>query len=298
MKRLITLVLLSMTAVTVYALPDYEPFSDATGSGGTAYTVGSILIGQTNAFGRDWAQAGPVSTVTPTIASGDLTVSGLYSAGGGASAAFGGNGKSARFNMSTIPGSGTVYYSFAMKLTDITTLNSGGVFWAGFNNSQGSQTTTPSTVVTRVVTRSAVGGFNIGLDKSSGTTGSFQWAGPTFTTSDTIFLVGSYTFNSGSTSDDVSQMWVNPNSSDFGAAIAPAATLTSSAGGDVSLNQIASFVLFDRNANEPKSGLIDDLRIGTSWADVTPTSVPEPSALALLGLGLLAAVRRFLGRQS
>jgi hypothetical protein len=42
------------------------------------------------------------------------------------------------------------------------------------------------------------------------------------------------------------------------------------------------------------TSLIDNLIIGTTWADVTPTASPEPSTLALAGLGLLAAagVRR------
>ena len=113
-------------------------------------------------------------------------------------------------------------------------------------------------------------------------------------------VVGSYTFNTATTSDDVSQLWVNPSSADFAAAVAPTPTLSSTAGNDITLNQIASFVLFDRNANEPKSGLIDDVRIGTTWADVTPTpsSIPEPATAALLGLGLLAIVRRFLASRS
>jgi hypothetical protein len=300
MKTSLALLAVGMFTASVYALPDYEPFADATGSGGTAYTVGGALVGQTTAQGQSWSQAGPSSATTPTIASGDLTISGLYSAGGNGSAQFGLNGESARFNMSSVPGSGTVYYSFALKLTDISTLNSSGVFWAGFNNSAGSQTTTPSTVDTRVITRSATGGFNIGLDKSSGSTGSFVWAAPVFTTADTIFVVGSYTFNTATTSDDVSQLWVNPSSADFAAAVAPTPTLSSTAGNDITLNQIASFVLFDRNANEPKSGLIDDVRIGTTWADVTPTpsSIPEPATAALLGLGLLAIVRRFLASRS
>ena len=41
-----------------------------------------------------------------------------------------------------------------------------------------------------------------------------------FTTSDTIFLVGSYTFNIALTNDDVSQLWVNPPVATFGLATA------------------------------------------------------------------------------
>ncbi len=282
-----------MFATSLYALPDYEPFSDATGSGGTAYTIGSSLVGQVNAAGRSWSQAGPTGSQTPIIASGGLSYAGLATSGGNA-AQFGGNGQSARFNMSSSVSSATVYYSFLMQLTDISTLNSSGVFWAGFNNSAGSQTGTPTTVDTRVVTRSAAGGYNVGLDKSSGATSSFVWAPALFTTSDTVLIVGSYTFNTGSTSDDVSQLWINPSSSTFGGS-SPLADLTSTAGTDI--GSILSWVLFNRSANEPKTGLLDDLRIGLTWADVTPV-IPEPSSFALFGLGLLVLGRRILIRRS
>src|ERR1022692_2834880 len=85
---------------------------------------------------------------------------------------------------------------------------------------------TPNSVATRVVTRSATDGFNIGLDKSSGSTPSFVFSPAVFTTSNIIFLVGSYTFNSGSTTDDVSQLWINPPPSTFGQASPPVAALT------------------------------------------------------------------------
>lgn len=294
MKKVILLLTpVCLFTASAFALPDYEPFADATASGGTGYTTGSILTNQVNAQGQAWYQAGPGTGPTPTIAAGDLSVPGLYSAGGGQSAAFGGNGTSARLNLSVGAGgitNGTVYYSFATKLTDLTGLSTSGVFWAGFNNSQGAQNTTPNTVVTRLVTRSAGAGlFNVGLDKSSGTTSSFVWDSQNFTTSDTIFIVGSYTFNP-NTGDDVSQLWVDPDSSTFGDASAPSALLTNSAGGDIA--RVASFVLYDRNANEPAGGLIDDLRFGTSWGDVTPTvgSVPEPSAISLAFMGLLTAL--------
>lgn len=290
MKTLLVLSAVCLAGTSAFALPDYDPFANATGSGGTSYAIGSNLIGQTNAAGQYWSQAGPGGTNTqPTIVAGDLSVPGLASAGGGAGVGFGGSGTSARFNLGSTINSGTIYFSFAMQLTDLSALSTGGIFWAGFNNSTGSQTSTPNTVGTRVVTRSAGAGlFNIGLDKSSGSAASFQWFAQNFTTSDTIFLVGSYTFNTASTSDDLSQLWVNPNSSTFGLGSAPTASLMSTAGTD--LGSIASWVLFERNAGEPTGGEIDDLRIGTSWADVTPTTVPEPSPVTFGLLGLLGLV--------
>ena len=292
--------LIVLSAAPVFALPDYEPFSNATGSGGTAYTVGSNLAGQTDAGGQSWFTAG-TGTVQPTIAAGDLTISGLASSGGGESAAFGGNGNNARINLSVGAGgitTGTVYFSFAMKITDLTGLTTGGQFFFGFNNTQGSQTTVPNTVVSRVEMRSAGAGlYNIGLQEgSTGTIGNLAWGSQTFTTSDTVLVVGSYTFNP-STGDDVSQLWINPSSTTFGAASAPTATLTSSGGTDIA--RIASAVIYDRGSGEAAAGLMDDLRFGTNWSDVTPAVgvVPEPttitlSVLGLAGLCLRGALRR------
>jgi hypothetical protein len=58
-------------------------------------------------------------------------------------------------------------------------------------------------------------------------------------------------------------------------------------------NQIQSFFLRN-NSVEPASSVIDDLRVGTTWEDVTP-AVPEPSAgiLGVIGVLGLVAIRRF-----
>ena len=43
--------------------------------------------------------------------------------------------------------------------------------------------------------------------------------------------------------------------------------------------------------------LIDDLRVGTAWEDVTPSSVPEPASAVVMGLGVLGLLaRRFRQR--
>src|SRR5207248_3092635 len=132
--------------------------------------------------------------------------------------------------------------------------------------------------------------FNLGLDKSSGNTGSFLFSTNVFTTDDTIFIVASYTFNSAATNDDVSQMWINPPASTFGQASPPPPTLATNAGGDIS--QIASFVLFNRNAAEPAVVFADEIRVGTSWASVTPPAesqvVPSLSILRSVGSDVLS----------
>src|SRR5438876_1488672 len=81
MRTWSTLSFLVLTsAFSVLAVPVSEPFSDATSSGGTAYSVGSKLGfdasltgGQTNAQGLWWAEAGTtVGTVSVTNVSGNL----------------------------------------------------------------------------------------------------------------------------------------------------------------------------------------------------------------------------------
>ena len=241
----------------------FDPFAPAL----TAYAPAASLIGQTNAAGQRWTQAGPSDANQPTVVAANLNVAGLATATGN-SIQFGGNGTSARFNLGTNVASGTLYASFVFKLTDLTGLSASGVFWAGFNNSSGSQSTTPTVVGARLVTRSAPGGYNVGLDKSSGLTGNFAFATNLFSLNQVLFVVGSYQFNSAATNNDVAQLWINPDPSTFGLAAPPPASLTNAAGTD--LGGIPSFVFFNRSSAEPAAIIADELRIGASWASVTP----------------------------
>jgi hypothetical protein len=51
---------------------------------------------------------------------------------------------------------------------------------------------------------------------------------------------------------------------------------------DISSLKIASFVFFQRNATEPAAMLADELRIGPTWASVTPP--PSATLSTLTGL--------------
>ncbi len=159
-----------------------------------------------------------------------------------------------------------------MKILDLTGASASGGFIAGFNNSTGTQTGQPTVVGTRVYVRANGSGFNLGVAKNSSASTDWMWDGTTFNTNETIFLVGSYSFTTvGNTSDDISRLWINPNPADFGAANPPSPTLTATLGSDITANQIASFVFFQRSdVVEPAAMIADELRVGTSWAGVTP----------------------------
>jgi hypothetical protein len=94
-----------------------------------------------------------------------------------------------------------------------------------------------------------------------------------------LFIVGSYTFNTATTSDDVSKLWINPAASTFAATNEPATALIATNNSDITANQIASFVFLQRATNEPAAMLADELRLGTNWASVTPLPVAVPTTL-------------------
>lgn len=85
-------------------------------------------------------------------------------------------------------------------------------------------------------------------------------------TGETVFLVGRYDFNA---SPDSVSLWINPGASAFGAAGPPGGNLTASTGTD-------GFTIdrfnFRQNTvtSVPAAMQWDELRVGYTWADVTP----------------------------
>ncbi len=263
-------------ALTVlFPMPYCEPFN---------YPVGSKLGGQTSPGFLTWDDVG-TSTAGPyvTTVAGNLNVAGL-SAATGNSIWFGGLGKSARFSFapSSVVTSGLLYYSFVLRILDTNGLRSSGMFIAGFNNTMGTQTAQPTVIGTRLYIRSTESGFNLGLAKNSSIPADWVWDSRLFTTNQLIFVVGGYTFNPESTTNDVSSLWIDPSASDFGSGSPPAASLTTASGNDISSGRIASFVFFQRDAAQPAAMLADELRIGPTWASVTPP--PSATLSTLTGL--------------
>ncbi len=249
--------------VIVQEPPFHEPF---------AYAPQSNLGGQISPNSLLWSDVG---TNTPgpyiTVQAGNLAVPGLAAASGQC-IRFGGLGKSVRLSFPSPFTQGTVFYSLALRVEDLTGASASGGFIAGFNNSMGSQGTQPTVVATRLYIRTNSGGFNIGLSKSSSTSTDWVWDSTVFAPGETLFLVGSYIFGSPTIStDDVARLWINPAAIHFGASNLPPPTLEATGGSDITANQIYSFVLFQRSDTiEPAAMLADELRIGTRWADVTP----------------------------
>jgi pectate lyase len=149
--------------------------------------------------------------------------------------------------------SGTVYVSF---LLSIQTAGSGAKAFVYLHNST-SATGSPELGV-------FLNGNDIGIGKSVSTP-----AASTTLSAGTHFIVAGYTFLAGA---DRVDLWVDPSS--LGATNVPSATLSSTSGSDATS---LSVCFLNHAVNQ--TVFVDELRIGTNWADVTPTTgAPPPPA--------------------
>jgi hypothetical protein len=115
------------------------------------------------------------------------------------------------------------------------------------------------------------GGYKLGTSIRGATP---VYAAGDYNVGDTVFVVGRYTFNPG-VNDDVMDIWVNPPVSTFEAAAAPVANISASGtatGGDMS--SFDRFFFRGVTTSIPQKIVADELRVGLTWADVTPLPLP------------------------
>lgn len=266
----------SVARLTVVAasagLIAYEPFD---------YTAGQLLT----AASPLWVINGTGNDVN--IASGNLNVPGLPAPVGN-SITNGGGGAGVRYNLPSAIIDGDLYYSFAMRIDSVGTLfTSTSSFIAAFDDG-GSTTVYGARLMPR--TNTIPGQFNLGLGKTASGAASAIWATNDFVEGETIFIVARYTFNPTTTSDDQADLWINPSPADFGGSSPPAPTLTAPLL-NTDITVITQFG-FRQNStgNTPAAQTFDEVRVGRTWASVTPVYVPPPPVLSVALSGINALI--------
>ncbi|MFN3410418.1 MAG: beta strand repeat-containing protein, partial [Limisphaerales bacterium] len=91
----------------------------------------------------------------------------------------------------------------------------------------------------------------------------------------------------GSSNDELA-LWLNPGSLGVGEGSVPPATITTTSGSDAStIGSLA--VVHQPTPTPPGDFYVDEVRIGLTWADVTPTGCTPPAAYNVTGGGALCS---------
>ncbi len=228
-------------------LPHHDPLN---------HTSGQSLTSQTG-----WTLVN-TSTSDMLISSGNLSYSGLPTSTGN-KVSFSSTGEDAA-KLFTQQTTGTVYYSFLLNVTSLGSLNATGGYFTAFN--EGTGTNYGATVWLRLDGT----GFDIGINPRT-TAANTVWSTGTQTVNTTLFIVISYQIVS-STANDVVKLWINPA---LGVS-EPTATLSATNGG-TDLANLNRILLRQDGANSTPNIEMDELRIGTTWASVTPTTPAAPT---------------------
>ncbi len=269
MKHYITLAFLAVLCSSANAaLLLYDGFD---------YNAGELRQSNT---GDAWQRNGTGDTIA--IVNGNLSYPGLP-ASTGRQLDWGGAGANSRTQFTQVT-TGNIFASFLFKMDTIAPLtNATPVGVAGLFNAANENNPNSRVYIRRDATN--VNAYNFGiLERGS----SIAWSSGQYTAGNTHLVVFSLDFVAGAT-NDTARLWVDPLASTFLAATPPAAIVTASGGVDATKVDRFRFI---QNSAAAGRQFADELRIGTTWADVV---VPEPSTYALLlglGAGLLVVNRR------
>jgi hypothetical protein len=311
-------------ASTASAALFYEPFPYLNGNlaGNINATAPATENGFTNT--NVWT----VNSATPDavkVVDGDLTYTGLPTTPTTHMAQLSAANKNpVRIGIGEYPEGSTIYYSMLVQVplvvTNFGSSTTTGSFFAGFqfnpspiSSSAAMNATTSGAGGALTIHKAADGlGYNLGIafrDIPAATSRVFDNTHE-FAAGETVFVVGKYEIKPGS-QNDVATLYLNPDPNGPEPAMANAVSDASvllvgsttnydymydNASGGQLETAIRSFFLRS-NGVEPTNINIDEVRIGTSWGQVTgQVIIPEPATISLLGIaavGLFALRHRW-----
>jgi hypothetical protein len=285
------------------AVEIYEPFD---------YPAGQAVTGSVDTYyapvgGGTWTEAGTATSPVHQAIAGSLTApSGFPTTNGNAAKML--NGDNTEYNRMALSQqygtSAVLYYSLLINVpstSGLTTLhtnanaNNDGII-AFNNNSTGA--TRPNTWAGELTIRqgNAAGTYNLGIRASTTAANTTYWSGD-LNPGDTHLVIARWTEGATAGTGGLSELWLDPSSATFGAAEGSTPAADGSTVGTFSASGTADHtnsVIIGAGiaaGATPSQTNIDEIRVGTTWADVTsPTFLPEPASMGLIavaGAGML-----------
>jgi pectate disaccharide-lyase len=245
------LLLLSGAQAAVQTLPFTDHFAYTAGN---LYTVGAGV----------WDASGSTGPELTVATAATLTAPVGFAAASGNGIKWTPSGTARRSIMQfTAATGGTLYASF---LVNLASPPSSGTKLVAYFDSSTSQPTSPQLGF-------FIGSGLVGIAKK----GSTPAATVSVANGTTHLVVVRYTFT-GTSSDQV-DLWVDPASSTYGASNAPVASGSTSGGNNVA--SIPYFGIYAISGSGP-SIYLDEVRIATNWAGVTPAASVSPAAVPVV----------------
>ncbi len=284
MKSFLKLLAFLAVAFSATATNIVLPVTESFAPGQTTYASGASLNGQSNNYAA-WFYAGnggATPNIPMTITNANLSYAGLSQSISnavrfGGQSATGDSTFAAKWNLyGANVTSGSLYYSLLLRVDDLGALSTSGSYSIGFNNASitAASTTVPTVLASLIYLKATGSGqYNIGTAKRIVTP---VYDGVGYNPGDTVLIVSKYTYGA------ASQLWINPDPTTFGDnATEPTATLTS-VDALTEIGAIQTLVLMHRTNStmnlQPKSMVADEIRVGTTWAAVTPRFVSQPAS--------------------
>lgn len=220
-----------------------------------------------------------------SVVSGSLSVAGLEASEGNAWSLSGAVNYSKQFSPSAPLATGaTYYYSFLFRMDDLSALNTTG---HSSNLIMLSASNTASNGVASFgVVKDAdnANAYNFVFDGDfRGPNNSLSVKDPAlteYTVGQTIFVVLAYT--RGTTSS--AQIWINPDSATFGAGTPPSPYLT-----DAAASRAVDYLVLNSGTGfgSRPGYTVDEFKVGTTWASVTPALQQGPTNGTLIQISSL-----------
>jgi len=220
-----------------------------------SYTAGTLLTA------NGWTAHSSGGTSAIAVDATGLSYPGYFSSNIGLSAKLVTSGEDDNKGF-TSQNAGSVYMSFLIKVTAATTTGDYGIHYCQVNGSAASG------FYNRIfVKKDASNNLAFGISKISSTV---TYTGFNYSLNTTYLLVTKYTFNTGTTTDDVAELFVNP----VLGSPEPTSTVSESSGTDATA--LTGICLRQGGASSAATANYDGIRVATSWADAVKVETTPP----------------------